>query len=218
MALFYKLTHQNDSVVMELSRDNKVIAKLVLDTSQVDILISEMGRMRTKLANGPSANPPSNLPLEFNPRWFIEGVYYTAGVDPGKGRLLKLRDAGFGWIGFVIPELEANHMARGLTDPAVIDAAAVSPEHFRDREAGPVSENWSPIGEDASWQGFGPSTETATRTIAARWPPSFVTCWRACRPPSASPALPAASALPSLRSPSLLRPSLMGWELRLLSS
>jgi hypothetical protein len=28
----------------------------------------------------------------------------------------------------------------------------------------------------------------------ARWPPSFLTCWRACRPPSASPALPAASA------------------------
>jgi hypothetical protein len=98
-----------------------------------------------------------------------------------------------------VDKLQNNNLIAAVSDPeasdihkgikAAYDEWARAAQDFRANygEGMVVGVLWGDIGRSQM-------TIMEERTIAARWPPSFLTCWRACRPPSASPALPAASA------------------------
>lgn len=118
-----------------LDRRGEVLAHIVLETPELDILIRTLADLRTALSDPvpASLDPGARLVALANPAWQVKPPAPGTGQD---GAVLALRHSGLGWLGFLLSRAEAATLGyslvqlaqRGLrAEPATLVPVAVPP-------------------------------------------------------------------------------------------
>jgi hypothetical protein len=101
-------------VLLEIWEDERALAHIYLDAPSVDEAIRNLGTLREKL--------PDPIPEDLDPNARMEAVvspvWKIPYPDQYEGhRTLALRHNRYGWLGFLLPEREAQAIADWLTRP-----------------------------------------------------------------------------------------------------
>jgi hypothetical protein len=115
MELRVRVDQARENAIITMCKDGDPIGYIVLDAASLETHISivakQRGQMRDKVPRDP--DPGSRLEVT------IDAVWTTADDDPavtgGNGKVLALRDPGFGWLAFFFPDKEAAAIAGWLT-------------------------------------------------------------------------------------------------------
>jgi hypothetical protein len=115
MSLAVFAADEDETLVIQLERDDEVLGEVVLDGAAAEDHIDHVSRVRSQLADEvpQKLDPGSRLELLVGPN---VAVQQTEG-----GVALAIRHPGLGWLGFLLSPEQARGLAEALLDSIAPD-------------------------------------------------------------------------------------------------
>jgi hypothetical protein len=100
-----------DNTIVEIWEGDRLLVRHPFDAASLDEHIRNLADLRAQMKDvvPRQLDPGARLEAELDPVW------KATDKNPPEGRLLALRDPGFGWLGFVFTDKEAAAIAKWLT-------------------------------------------------------------------------------------------------------
>jgi hypothetical protein len=103
------------NIVLEAWVNGAPTGNVTLSAAETDALIRDLGNNRAQLVQQVPDNPDEASEPVIDPAWQTPEVRYQ------EGRMLSIRDPGFGWLSYIFPDQEAADVAAWLTKALPLD-------------------------------------------------------------------------------------------------
>ena len=107
------VTEDFESCILQISKEDEPLAHIILDPSELDILIRGLADARSKMRDpvSPELDPSVRIHFENYPAWRVFAEH--SGIP---GIAMAFRHSGMGWLGFLLHEEQATAIGKSLSE------------------------------------------------------------------------------------------------------